>query len=400
MFKKIFIGLEANIRKYFFILFTWRRNFLPILSVYYLSLPNTNAQQIWFYTAIWFAISFLFQIPAWIIGDKLGNKTTIIIAKLCLLLSSIMYIVWDHFIYFVLWSALMWLGGDAFSTWNTSMFLHDTLTALKKEHFFKKISSSIRGWVSFLSVFFIVTLPFFTSISLNFPFKVALIIDIIWLIVALSLYPVKTTYETHQTISFTNIKHTLQEAKWTLLFPIMLFSAMIWAFLTVDSWFRMPYLTSLWYPIMYAGFVMWGSRLVRFIVWQYAQKIDTLIPFRQLLLIEILLFSGYYFLSARLNNPYIIGITFALVIWYFYGRSEIYTYHIINLIPGKKYKSTILSIKGQISWIIQIIVMFCIGFVMNTSYKLWFLILWCVLFLWLSSVYIFLIKNNKNYIAL
>ncbi len=397
MFKKVFIGLESNLRKYFFILFTWRRNFLPILSVYYLSLPNTNAQQIWFYTAIWFAISFLFQIPAWIIGDKLGNKTTIIIAKLCLLLSSIMYIVWDHFIYFVLWSALMWLGVDAFSTWNTSMFLHDTLTALKKEHLFKKISSSIRGWVSFLSVFFIVTLPFFTTISLDFPFKVALVIDIVWLIVAVSLYPVKTTYETHQAISLTNIKHTLQESKWILLFPIMLFSAMIWAFLTVDSWFRMPYLTSLWYPIMYAGFVMWGSRLVRFIVWQYAHKIDAHIPFRKLLIIEVFLFSGYYMISARLNNPYIIGITFALVIWYFYGRSELYTDYIINLIPGKKYKSTILSIKGQISWIIQIILMFCTGFVMNTSYKLGFLILWCVLLLWLSSVYIFFIQNNKNY---
>lgn len=397
MLKKIFVGLEANIRKYFFILFTWRRNFLPILSVYYLSLPDTNAQQIWFYTAIWFAISFIFQIPAWIIGDKMGNKTTIIIAKLCLLLSSLMYLIWDDFIYFVLWSTLMGLGVDAFSTWNTSMFLHDTLTALKKEHLFKKLSSSLRWWVSFLSVFFIVTLPFFTTISLDFPFKVALVIDIIWLLIALSLYPVKTTYEPHQAISFTNIKQTLQETKWTLLFPIMLFSAMIWAFLTVDSWFRMPYLTSLWYPIAYAWFVMWWSRLVRFIVWQYAHKIDAHIPFKKLLIIEIFLFSGYYMTSAWLDNPYIIGITFALVIWYFYGRSEIYTEHIINLIPGKKYKSTILSLKGQISWIIQIILMSGIGFFMNTSYKLWFLLLWSILLIWLLSVYVLFIKNNENY---
>lgn len=397
MVKKIFIGLEANIRKYFFILFTWRRNFLPILSVYYLSLPDTNAQQIWFYTAIWFAISFIFQIPAWIIGDKMGNKTTIIIAKLCLLLSSLMYLIWDSFIYFVIWSTLMGLGVDAFSTWNNSMFLHDTLTALKKEHLFRKISSSLRWWVSFLSVFFIVTLPFFTTISLNFPFKVALIIDIIWLLVALSLYPVKTTYEPHQAISFTNIKQILQETKWKLLFPIMLFSAMIWAFLTVDSWFRMPYLTSLWYPIVYAWFVMWWSRLVRFIVWQYAHKIDTHIPFKKLLIIEIFLFSGYYIASAWLDNPYIIWITFALVIWYFYGRSEIYTEHIINLIPGKKYKSTILSIKGQISWIIQIILMSMIGFLMNTSYKLWFFFLWSILLIWLLSVYVLFIRNNKNY---
>jgi hypothetical protein len=51
MFKKLF-SLEANIWKHFIILFTARRNFIPILSIYYLSLPNTKAQEIGFYTAV------------------------------------------------------------------------------------------------------------------------------------------------------------------------------------------------------------------------------------------------------------------------------------------------------------------------------------------------------------
>ena len=86
-------GLESNIWKYFIILFTGRRNFIPILSIYYLSLPNAQAQEIGFYTAAGFAISLIFQIPAGIIGDRLGNKTTIIIAKICLVISSLMFVV-------------------------------------------------------------------------------------------------------------------------------------------------------------------------------------------------------------------------------------------------------------------------------------------------------------------
>lgn len=393
MFLEKFRGLEANIWKHFIILFTGRRNFIPILSIYYLSLPNTKAQEIWFYTAVWYAFSLLFQIPAWIIWDKLWNKTTIIISKVCLLLSSIMYVVWDSFIYFVIWSTLMALWADAFSTWNTSAFLHDTLTNLGKEDKFKKISSSIKGQVSFLSIFFIVSLPFFTTISLVLPFEIGLIIDIIGLLVAFSLFPARWNSEKHEKITFLNLKNTIKESKGSWLFSVILFSSIIWSFLMVDNWFRWPYLTSLWYPIVYIWFVMWLSRFVWFLVWKYASRIEEFISFKKLMFLEIFIFSFYYLSASFINNPYVVWILFSLIVWYFWWRSDIYTDHIINLIPGKKYKSTILSIKWQIWWIIQIIMITLIWFLMNISYKLWFLIMWIVLFVLLMTVYLFFIRN-------
>lgn len=393
MFLEKFRGLEANIWKYFIVLFTARRNFIPILSIYYLSLPNTQAQEIWFYTAVWYAFSLLFQIPAWIIWDKLWNRTTIIISKICLLLSSVMYVVWDNFYYFVVWSTLMSLWADAFSTWNNSAFLHDTLTNLNKEHKFKKISSSIKGRVSFLSIFFIVSLPFLTTISLVLPFKIWLLIDVVWLFIAFSLFPARWHSEKHEAITFKNLKNTIKESKWSWLFSVILFSSIIWSFLMVDSSFRWPYLKSLWYPIIYIWFVMGLSRFVRFLVWKYAHRIEDFIPFKKLMILETFLFSFYYITASYIDNPYIVWVLFSLVIWYFWWRSDIYTDHIINLIPWKKYKSTILSIKWQISWIIQIILMVLIWFVMNISYKQWFLVMWISLFIFLILIYIFFIRN-------
>lgn len=392
--KKLF-SLEANIWKHFIILLTGRRNFIPILSIYYLSLPNTYAQEIGFYTASGYVFSLLFQIPAGVLGDKLWNKTTIVISKIFLLLSSVMYVIWDKFWYFLIWSTFMSLWMDAFSTWNTSAFLYDTLSSLKKEDSFKKISSSIRWWVSLFSIFFIISLPFFTNISMVFPFKIAIIIDVIGLIIAFSLYPVKWKTREEEKISLVNIRNTLKQSKWSWLFSIMLFSSIIGAFLLTDASFRWPYLQSLWYPLIYIWFVMGLSRFVWFIVWKYASRIEDFISFKKLMFLETFLFSLYYISASFIDNPYLVWIIFSLVIGYQWWRSDIYTDHIIKLIPWKKYKSTILSIKGQIVWIIQVIVMTTIWFIMNTSYKLWFLVLWVSLFIILINIYIFLLREKK-----
>lgn len=394
MFSHKLKWLESNIWKYFIILFTGRRNFIPILSIYYLSLPDTKAQEIGFYTAAGYVISLIFQIPAGIIWDRLGNKTTIVIAKICLVISSLMFVIWLNFWFFLIGSLLMSLGIDAFATGNTSAFLHDTLTNLKIENKFKKISSSIRGRVSFLSIFFIIALPFFTKISLGFPFKIGLWIDILWLIVAFSLFPARGNADKHEKITLSNLKDTIKESMWSGLFSIIVFSAIIGAFLMVDWSFRSPYLTSLWYPIMYIGFVMGFSRFIRFLVGRYAHKIEKIFSFKKLILIEIFLFSLYYISASFINNPYIVWIIFSLVTGYFWWRSEIYTDHIINLIPGQRYKSTILSIKWQIAGIVQVLMILIVGFIMNKSYKVWFLFMGIVLFISLMITYVFFIRKN------
>lgn len=43
-------GIESNLWKYFLVNLTSRRQFIPILSVYFLTLPHAQANQIGLYT--------------------------------------------------------------------------------------------------------------------------------------------------------------------------------------------------------------------------------------------------------------------------------------------------------------------------------------------------------------
>lgn len=387
---------ESNIRKYFLVLFTARRNFIPILSIYFLTIPNSTAQQIGMYTAAGYVIGMIFQIPAWYRWDKRWNKKTLVISKICLVLSSLAFVLWYNFRFFLIGSVLNTLWWDAFSSGNTSAFLHDTLSCIGKWDKFKKISSSIRWRVSFLSVFFIIALPFFTTISMNFPFKIGLGIDIIGLIIAFSLFPVRSPKHQEQKISIRNIVTTIKKTRNTWFYSLAIFSAIIWAFLMADGAYRTPYLQSLWYPIAWIGLVMWWSRLVRFIIWQYAHKIEKIIPLQKLMIVETIIFAWYYMLASYIHNPYVVWGIFSLVIWYFRWRSDIYVDHLIKLLPEKQYKSTMLSLQSLISGFIKSLIVFFIWFIMTDSYKLWFLILWILLFVMLSITYMLFKKETKN----
>jgi hypothetical protein len=61
--------VESNIWKYFLIQLTGRRNFVPILAIYFLTLPDARAHQIGLYTAIGYGAAMLMQIPSGFIAD-------------------------------------------------------------------------------------------------------------------------------------------------------------------------------------------------------------------------------------------------------------------------------------------------------------------------------------------
>ena len=77
--------LKANIWKYFLNNLTNRRSYLPILSIYFLSLPNTVAHQIGIYTGIGWLVGFLLEIPSGYLSDIIGHKKTLVLAKFSML---------------------------------------------------------------------------------------------------------------------------------------------------------------------------------------------------------------------------------------------------------------------------------------------------------------------------
>ena len=83
--------INSNLWKYFVFILTSRRNYIPILSLYFLSLPNTAANQIGIYTGIAWLAGFFLEIPSGYLSDKFGHKKTLILAKFSIIISTLLF---------------------------------------------------------------------------------------------------------------------------------------------------------------------------------------------------------------------------------------------------------------------------------------------------------------------
>lgn len=343
---------------------------MPLLSILYLTFPDTTAQQIGLYTAAGYAASLLLQIPGGMLADQIGHKRVLILSKLFLLISTICFAFGDTFF----------------------AFFHDTLTEMKQERSYRHISSRLKGDVSLLSVFFIIGLPFLSKIDIRLPFYCFLAVDFIGLLSAISFVSPKREYHVEGE-ERPSLRQLLSIHRGNGFYPIALFSALVMAFLVADNAFRAPYLMSLGYPIAWIGLVMGTSRIVWFLVGRSVPWLEKHVSTRILLFFEIFLFSGYYMATAFLSNPFVVGAIFSIIIGYMWGRNEIYNDLLLNSIHDVRYKSTMLSVREQIKSIVQTGATFGIGFVMAISYKLGFFVLGAILFPLLLITYFAMRKH-------
>ena len=252
----------------FIYILTSRRAFIPLMSIYFLTLDNTLANQIGLYTGIGSLVGFLIEMPSGYISDTFGHKKTLILSKFFMLFSTLFLILaatFDAFIMFVLSSVFISVG-FAFSSGTVTAFMHDTLIYLKRDKDFTKIMGKMTANVSLISMVFILGLPFFTKYGILVPFYLSLIIDVVGIVVVFSL--VSTTEKIDKKDRLTIIE-VLKQAKRNHFFPIALFSGAILGFMTGYNGYRTIYLFDLGLPLIYAGVVMGLSRLVWFSLGNY-----------------------------------------------------------------------------------------------------------------------------------
>ncbi len=384
-------NLKANIWKYFLIVLTNRRNYIPILSIYFLSLPSATAQQIGLYTGIGWLAGFLLEIPSGYLSDKIGHKKTLILAKFSILFSTLFFVFGNSLPYFILGSSFIAFG-FAFTSGTAEAFLHNTLIKLKRERDYGDISGKIRAKASLVSAGMILVLPLLTKISLITPISVYLVFDVIGILVAFSLFSPEMTYSAEDEEG-EKILSQLKRFKGTGFYITSIFFGFIGGFIMSLSPFKEPLVTSLGFPIIYIGSIMAFSRIVWFIV-GHNLKVLKKIEFKKLLFYEIFFFSGLVIIISQITNPYVIGLIIAILIGYRHGRSSLISeYYLHNFLINKRYKATMLSIKRQISTLLQSIITFVISFAMAISFGLGFLISGIGMLIILLGIYPFLKKQ-------
>lgn len=386
-----------------FLLFTitLRRNFIPLLSIFFLSLPNTTTNEIWIFTGIWYIATLLFEVPSGYISDIFGHKKTLIVAKLFQVLSMVCYILWYYLVspysfYIFIIASIFQTIWFAFFSWTKSAFYHDFLEEHWKEKEFAKYEWKLWWNTSLASVLIIFLLPFTAVFSILTPFVIWLFVDIIWIFILFTIpNPKKEHYEEKKHKSFLQL---VKEANKSWLINLSIFLWLISWFLLWESPFRWPYLEGLWYPIIFIGSVMWLSRVVWFILGHTIHKLEKCITMKQHFFIEIFIFSGFFISVSLLNNPYIVWLIMSLVIWYKWWRTSLIRSYIMkDYITDKRYKATFFSMSSMLNSTFWAIITFIVWYYISIHwYKLNYLYLWITLFILLLISYYFTFVKQKK----
>ncbi|MBW3019345.1 hypothetical protein KY329_04130, partial [Candidatus Woesearchaeota archaeon] len=326
--------------KYFLLILTNRRNYIPILALYFLSLPNTTAQQVGVYTGLGWLAGFLLEVPSGYVADKLGHKKALIFAKVSMLASTLAFILGDSLLYFILGSVFIAFG-FAFTSGTAGAFLHNTLVGLRKENEYSKIDGKVKANASLISAVIILALPLLSKISLLMPIKAYLVFDVVGLLIAFALFTPKMEYNAED-VEGEKILTQLKRFRGTGFYWVSCFLGVIGASLLGLTAYKEPFVVSLGFPVVLVGAVMALSRVFWFII-GHNLKFLKKIGVHRLLFIEMLLFPGIIILVSRLQNPYVVGFLIALLFGYYFARNSfIDDHYLANFTIKKRYKATMI----------------------------------------------------------
>jgi hypothetical protein len=265
------------------------------------------------------------------------------------------------------------------------------LLALKRDGDFTKIMSRIKGNASLVSAVLIIALPFFTAISMIFPFIINFFFDVFGLFVALSLVAPPQKFAQH----LGSLKNTIKDFYSGVkpgFFPIAIFAALVSSFLFTITPFRAPYLDVLGLPVVLMGLTMGLSRFVWFIVARYAHLLERF-TIRELFRFEVIFFPLTILLIGVFRDPYVILAIFALTYGYKYGRMAVIQSALIKRLKKREYKATALSVSMQFSYLLDSVLILAIAPFVSKSYAFAFQVLGVFSFVLLFIYYFFLPKN-------
>lgn len=386
--------LKHNFTKLFIIKITERRVYISLLSLYFLTLPNSTANQIGIYNLIGTFVAFLLEIPSGYMSDKFGHKNALLLSKIFFFTSTLCFIFGKSLLPFIIGFSLLSLG-FSFSSGSFQAFAHSTLRDLKQDHLYTKIMSKMHANASIITSILLTLLPFLTSISLLLPFKIAAILDFIGIITVLTLANPK--YKKTEKTTYKQIKIILKKYVREGFYVFSTFTGLIGGFAIVTSNFRSVYLESIGLSITLVGFVYGISGVLWFFIGHNIHLIEKHIKIKQLLIFETIFFPAMNILAALFAQPCFVLFVFSLSVGYWYARRPLITnYLLTRFIKDKRYKATFLSVQSQISLLIHGVGALLIAHVMDISFRLGFFILGISLLVCLGVVLIYLIPFHKK----
>lgn len=386
--------LQSNIWKHAIFLITNKRGFTAILGAYYLTIPGVTPQIIGIILLAGSLSGFLFEIPSGYISDKIGHKQALILGKVLLLLSSLLLLIANNIIILILASIFMSIAYSFFSGTGAA-FMHETLSALKKEKDYTRIMGKIRSIGYLVPISLAILIPFLVNINIKFPFAVALFIDIIGLIGVFSYVKPEISQANIKEIGATNFKKILKQAyrigfmKYALLFGVLS------GFLFSVNGFRAAYQYFIEIPMIYYGIFLGVGSAIASLLAAYSGKIKDRISLNSFIAFQIIIFALLIFILGFTSLWWAVVLIFIIMFGLQHGLITINGGFMMDIIKNEKFKATLLSIPPQIQKITTAIISLGLGLIIEqTTYRFGFLITSIAFCIILILIYLYILRKG------
>ena len=366
-------ALESNIWKFTIILIANKRIFAAILGAYYLTIPNVTAQTIGLILLCGNIAGFIFEIPSGYLSDKLGHKQAIVLSRTLLMVSTFLFLVAENTLFLILGAVMLSIGW-AFFSGTGAAFMHETLRGLGREDDYAKVMGKASSIGFAIPIIFMVLVPFLVSVSFKTPFAMALVVDVVGIVTALSLTSPKVTPEEVKEINATNFKQVIHEGYNLGFFRYAFFGSLIAATTFSLGIFRAPYQLLLEIPVIWFGVLFGIGRAIASLMLAYSGQLKNyfgnIVSFFKF---QVILYTLLIILLAATINPWFVGGIFILINGFQWGLSQVGKGFKLEIIRQSKFKATLLSTQSQITNIFNGVFSFALGLVIeNSTYQIAF----------------------------
>lgn len=346
---------------------------MAVLGAYYLTIPNVTAESIGIVLLAGNIAGFLVEIPSGYLADKMGHKKALVFSRVLMLLSTFIFLVTDS-LYLLIAATAMFSFATAFLSGTGTAFMHETLEGLGRADRYTEIMGKIRSISFVVPLILTILVPFMVNVSFKLPFLVALIIDVVGLLIAVSFVVPKVPQKEIEEIKTTHFKQVLREGYQLGFFKYAFFSVTLTSFVFGFISFGTPYQVFLEVPVIYYGIFLALGRIVASVLLAqsgHIKKYFTITSFYKFQMILSFLMMLGLGLSA---NPIIVVMILIFMEGCRWGLGQIDTGFLLEVIKGSKFKATLLSVKAQAWYLIAAGVGYGMGYTIELiAYKETFL---------------------------
>jgi MFS family permease len=372
-----------------------KRVFVAIFSAYYLTVPDSTVKTVGIILFFGTISGFLFEIPSGYLSDKMGHKKAIVLSRLLIFFSTLTLLVANTTWLMILGSVLLSISHSFLSGTGTA-FMHETLRGLNREKEYSKVMGKVSAIGFAVPIPLMVLTPFLVSIDFKTPFLIALMLDFISLMVAITFVKPPVSQEQVDEINTTNFKQVIKEGYGLSYFQYGIFSAIIGGFLFSTSNFRPVYQLALEIPVIYYGvFVGIGRALVSLML-AYSGRIKDRFNIYTFCRFKLILYASFLIILSITANPIVVVVIFIVLNGFQWGLMEVERGFTMEIIKNSNFKATLMSATAQIHQIVTALVSLSLGYVIaQSSYQIGFLYLAVAYIIILLPIYLYMRKANK-----